>query len=249
MNPGFDPKIQVEVDPTEDTEWNDILREHGIIPEKPKDPSLVEEEKKEEEAKEKYANRLENKTIDELDELEDEEDEDFLAKYKQKRMAELRKLASKAQFGSVYEVNKPEYKAEVTDASKKSFVTVHMSLHSSLQSRILGHLFTQLAPKYPEIKFVDIPARRAVENYPESSCPTLLIYHNGDVVKQYITLLQLGGNESKTGDIEKALVAAGAIKKEDRRLEGEDEEEEAAYNDNNNAPEDAGGDSDDDFFD
>ena len=28
-----DPKFQVQVDPNEDTEWNDILRQHGIIPE------------------------------------------------------------------------------------------------------------------------------------------------------------------------------------------------------------------------
>lgn len=29
-------KFQVSVDENEDTEWNDILREHGIIPQKKK---------------------------------------------------------------------------------------------------------------------------------------------------------------------------------------------------------------------
>ncbi|PVU85768.1 hypothetical protein BB560_006913, partial [Smittium megazygosporum] len=56
--------------PNEDTEWNDILRKHGILPEKPKVITLNEvydsmaEEKKRIEEEEKYADK-------ELDELED----------------------------------------------------------------------------------------------------------------------------------------------------------------------------------
>ncbi|VEU23026.1 DEKNAAC104174 [Brettanomyces naardenensis] len=243
MNPAFDPKIQVEVDPNEDTEWNDILRARGIIPEKPKDPTEELEEALEEAVKKQHENRLQNKTLDELDELEDDEDEEFLEQYKQQRMAELRKQASEAKFGQVYGINKPEYKEEVTDASKKSFVVVHMSLNSNLQSRILAHILTVLAPKYPEIKFVDITANRAVENYPESHCPTLLIYKDGDVVKQYITLLQLGGNQTKTGDIEKALQDAGAIKSDDRRIATQEDEEDQETEEHGDA------DEDEDFFD
>ncbi|VUG19957.1 PLP2 [Brettanomyces bruxellensis] len=218
MNPGYDPKIQVEVDPTEDTEWNDILREHGIIPEKPRKTEELEEEAREEKKEQQHANRLENKTLNELDELEDDEEEEFLEKYKQKRMAEIRRLASKAHFGEVYGISKPEYKKEVTEASKHCFVVVHMSLHSSLQSRILANLLNLLAHKYPQIKFVDIPASRAVENYPETSCPTLLIYKGGDVIKQYVTLLRLAGNQTKISNIEDILVEVKAIKDTDRRL-------------------------------
>ncbi|QPG74307.1 hypothetical protein FOA43_001634 [Brettanomyces nanus] len=218
MNPDFDPKIQVEVDPNEDTEWNDILRAHGIIPEKPKDASDEIEEAMMEAVNKHHENRLENKTLDELDDLEDEEDEDFLEEYRQKRIAEMKKLASKSKFGQVYGINKPEYKDEVTDASKESIVVVHMSLNSSLQSRLLAHALQQLASKYPEIKFVDILASRAVEHYPESNCPTLLIYKDGDVVKQYVTLALIAGNQTKPVDIENILVDCGAIKKDDRRL-------------------------------
>ena len=61
---------------------NDILRKHGVIPEKPPSPTPIIEEALREAANKAHENRLENKTIEELDELEDEEDEDFLEKYR-----------------------------------------------------------------------------------------------------------------------------------------------------------------------
>ena len=71
-----DIKVPVEVDPTEDTEWNDILRAHGIIPERPKSPTEELEQALEDAVRKQHDNRLDNKTAAELDELEDDEDED-----------------------------------------------------------------------------------------------------------------------------------------------------------------------------
>jgi hypothetical protein len=61
---------------------NDILRKHGVIPEKPPSPTPMIQEALEEARKLAYENRLEGKDIDELAELEDEEDEDFLESYR-----------------------------------------------------------------------------------------------------------------------------------------------------------------------
>ncbi len=61
---------------------NDILRKHGIIPEKPPSPTPIIEEAILEARRREHENRLEGKDIDELDELEDEEDEAFLEKYR-----------------------------------------------------------------------------------------------------------------------------------------------------------------------
>jgi hypothetical protein len=61
---------------------NDILRQHGIIPEKPKDPEPLIQEALIEAEHRAYENRLEDKDIDELDALEDEEDEGFLQQYR-----------------------------------------------------------------------------------------------------------------------------------------------------------------------
>ncbi|KAH3667446.1 hypothetical protein OGAPHI_003095 [Ogataea philodendri] len=255
MDRPFDPKIQMQVDPNEDTEWNDILREKGIIPQKEKDPTEELEEALAEAVQRQHENRLDNKTLDELDELEDDEDEEFLESYKQKRMAEMNKLAAKAKYGSVYPITKPEYKQQVTEASHECFVVVHMSLQSALQSRLLASILTQIAPKLPEVKFVDIPADRAVENYPEANCPTLLVYHDGDVVKQTVTLAQLGGNQTKLADVETWLCSAGVASETDSRLsvnqlDDEDvEESRQARFVKKSLRQSATSDNDDDFFD
>lgn len=61
---------------------NDILRQHGIIPEKPKDPEPLIQEALIAAQHRAHENRLEDKDLDELDALEEEEDEDFLAGYR-----------------------------------------------------------------------------------------------------------------------------------------------------------------------
>ena len=62
---------------------NDILRKHGVIPEKPPSPTPFIQEALEKALEQAHKNRLENKDLDELDALEDEEDETFLEEYKQ----------------------------------------------------------------------------------------------------------------------------------------------------------------------
>ncbi|EGW32743.1 uncharacterized protein SPAPADRAFT_60095 [Spathaspora passalidarum NRRL Y-27907] len=211
-------KVQVEVDPTEDTEWNDILRSHGIIPERPPSPTEELEQALEEAVRRQHENRLDGKDLDELDELEDEEDEEFLQFYKNKRMQEIKKLSEKKKFGYVLPISKNEYEDEVTKYSKEGYVLVHMSLQSNLQSRLLASILSTIASKFPELKVCDIPAQRCIENYPEANCPTLIIYHNTNVIKQYITLTQLGGNAATVKDIEKLLVEVNAVDVNDKRL-------------------------------
>jgi hypothetical protein len=227
----MDPKVEMQVDPDEDTEWNDILRKHGVIPERPPSPTAQLEEALQEAVVKQWENRLEGKDLDELEALEDDEDEDFLEEYKNKRLRELNELSRAAKFGRVYPVTKPEYKTEITDASQDTFVLVHLSLQSSLQSRLLSSLWTPLANKFPELKFVEIPGSRAIENYPDANCPTILIYHKTDVVKQIITLTQLGGNATTLKDLEKVLVDISAVKDNDKRLviNSEDEDLEEAH--------------------
>ena len=72
---------------------NDILRKHGVIPEKPPSPTPIIQEALIAAKQEAHENRLEDKSLDELDELEDEEDEAFLDQYRfVKRKASRAKL-------------------------------------------------------------------------------------------------------------------------------------------------------------
>ena len=61
---------------------NDILRKHGVIPDKPPSPTPIIQEALLEAQNNAHENRLEDKDLDKLDELEDEEDEAFLDKYR-----------------------------------------------------------------------------------------------------------------------------------------------------------------------
>jgi len=235
-----DQRIAVPIDdPNADTEWNDILRKHGIIPEKPPSPTPMIQEAIEEARRLAHENRLEGKDLDELDELEDEEDEEFLEIYRQQRMKELSALQKKSIHGSVYPLSKPEYSREVTDASQNGpvFVLLTSSLGTNVESRVLSELWRQAAREYGDIKFCEMRASQAIENYPERNCPTILVYNKGDIVKQVVTLMTMHGVKTNMLDIDNMLVDVGAIPDNDmrvakRRREVEEAEEEKLFSKN-----------------
>ncbi|KAK9775122.1 putative Thioredoxin-like protein [Seiridium cardinale] len=227
-------RIAVPIDdPNADTEWNDILRKHGVIPEKPPSPTPMIEEAILEGRRIAHENRLEGKDIDELDELEDLEDETFLESYKQKRMQELNNLTKKSIHGSVYPLSKPDYQREVTEASKNGpvFVNLTSSMGTNVESRVLSELWRQAAKEYGDVKFCEIQASKAIENYPDRNCPTILVYKNGDIVKQIVTLMSVGGVRISLLEIDNLLVDVGAVGEKDMRVvkrkrDAEDEKEE-----------------------
>ncbi|UKZ82500.1 hypothetical protein TrVFT333_010289 [Trichoderma virens FT-333] len=226
-------RIAVPIDdPNADTEWNDILRKHGVIPEKPPSPTPMIEEAILEARRLAHENRLEGKDLDELDELEDEEDDAFLEQYRQKRMAELSNLQKKSIHGSVYPISKPDYQREITEASNNGPVFVNLtSTSGNVESRVLSELWRQAAKEYGDIKFCEIRASQAIENYPDRNCPTILVYNKGDIVKQIVTLMTLAGVRTNMKQIDDLLVEVGAVPDSDmrvvkRRRAAEDAEEE-----------------------
>ena len=111
--------MQAEIDPTQDTEFHDALRAHGIIPPKPPSRSPSPELPS---ASEMRTSALKQATVDDLDlELEgelDDEEEKLLEKIRRQRMSQLRAETKKARFGRVYPISRPDYTREVTEASK-----------------------------------------------------------------------------------------------------------------------------------
>ncbi|KAK6820836.1 Phosducin family protein [Apiospora arundinis] len=227
-------RIAVPIDdPNADTEWNEILQKHGVIPEKPPSPTPMIEEAMIEGRRIAHENRLEGKDLDELDELEDLEDDAFLEAYKQQRMQELNALTKKAVHGTVYPVSKPEYQRAVTEASNNGpvFVNLTSSMGTNVESRVLSELWKQAAKEYGDVKFCEIQADKAIENYPDRNCPTILVYKNGDIVKQIVTLMTVGGVRMSMLEVDDLLVAVGAVGEKDMRVikrkrEAEDAKEE-----------------------
>ncbi|KXJ94191.1 thioredoxin-like protein [Microdochium bolleyi] len=233
-------RIAVPIDdPNADTEWNDILRKHGVIPEKPPSPTPMIEEAILEGRRIAHENRLEGKDLDELDELEDDEDDAFLEQYRQKRMRELDALTKKAKHGTVYPLSKPDYSREVTEASNEGPVLVNLTspMGSNVESRVLSELWKQAAKEYGDVKFCEIRADKAIEGYPDRNCPTILVYKNGDIIKQVVTLVQMGGVKVGMLEIDDLLVEIGAVGEKDMRVlkrkrDAEDAKEEALMSGN-----------------
>ncbi|KAI4192901.1 MAG: hypothetical protein LQ346_004100 [Caloplaca aetnensis] len=217
----MDKPVNVPIDnPDADTEWNDILRKHGIIPEKPPSPTSLIEEALAEARKQAHDNRLEGKGLDELDELEDEEDAEFLESYRKQRMAELSTISRASVFNQVYPLQKPDYSRDVTDASRKAYVLVHLtaSLGTNVESRLLTELWREMARKYGDIKFCEMKGDMCIEGYPDKNTPTILIYHEGDIRRQVITLRELAGSKTGIKDLENLLIEVGALNANDSRL-------------------------------
>lgn len=170
--------------------------------------------------------------MDELNDLEDLEDDDFLDQYRQKRLAELSTLQKTSVYGQVFPLQKVDYAKDVTEASQKAFVCVNLTSasDSNVESRVLTELWRELARKYGDVKFCQIRADMCIEGYPEKNCPTILIYRNGDIQKQVVTLREFNGVRTTLKDLEGMLTSCGAVTEDDVRLKEEREQDEQEGN-------------------
>lgn len=225
------PDVPIEVpvpNANEDTEWNDILRQHRILPPKPPSPTAQLEEALVEAKELLDASRLPNASLDELDELEDIEDDEIVQIYRQQRMAEMRAQEKKELFGTVFPLQKRDYERDVTEASKSiERGVVVMMTGDGVDTRVLKRVYPEVAAKWRDVKFFEIRADMCVEGYPERNCPTILAYRKGELAGQCIGLAALGGREGGVKGVEDWLVSVGVIERSDKRrdLGMEDEEE------------------------
>jgi hypothetical protein len=206
---------------------NDILRKHGVIPEKPPSPTPMIQEALEQARQLAHENRLEGKDLDELDELEDEEDDAFLDIYRQKRFAEMATLQNASVYNQVYPVQKPDYAREVTEASQNAWVFVLLTSSSgtNTESRVMIEIWREAAKKFGDVKFCQMQADLCIEGYPDKNTPTILVYRNGDIKRQIVTLMELNGVRTSMKDLESLLLSLGAVKVGDSRLRRKEEED------------------------
>ncbi|CAD6502111.1 BgTH12-02352 [Blumeria graminis f. sp. triticale] len=217
MSAPVEQRVHVPIDdPNADTEWNDILRKHGVIPEKPPSPTPFIEEAILESQRLAQEKSLQCKDLDELDELEDLMDESILQEYRKKRIEQLALLRKKSIHGTVYPINKQEYTREVTDASLKTPVLVLLT-SANTESRAVMEIWPQIASEYGEVKFCQIRADMAIEGYPDRNCPTIIIYKDGNIVRQVVALTHLGGVKVEKREIENLLREEGIVKDDDLR--------------------------------
>ncbi|XP_033230400.1 viral IAP-associated factor homolog [Belonocnema kinseyi] len=204
-------------DPNEDTEWNDILRRKGIIPEKEKDKEITEDqivdilESTIDQKTGREIKNLEDKTLDELDELEDEEDEKVLLEYRRKRIAEIQALANKAKYGDVREISAQDYVQEVNKAGEDIYVVLHLYKPGIPLCSLINQYLSNLARKFPMTKFLKSISTTCIPNWPDSKVPTIFVYRNGEMLKQFIGPVELRGMKLTVEELEWMLGEAEAV--------------------------------------
>ncbi|KAH9513683.1 Phosducin-like protein 3 [Bulinus truncatus] len=204
-------------DPNEETEWNDALRRHKIIPQKEKElteadiVNLVEQT-----VESKQQGRgLDELTLDELNEKEDdidEEDERIFEEYRRQRLAELKAAQANARFGEVVEISKADYVSQVNNAGEGIWVVLHIYKDGIPICKLVNNFLTNLARKFPETKFLRSISTVCIPNYPDKNLPTIFVYYEGDLKKQWIGPFAFGGMNLKQDELEWMLSQVGAIK-------------------------------------
>ncbi|XP_052762681.1 phosducin-like protein 3 [Mya arenaria] len=204
-------------DPNADTEWNDVLRAKGILP--PKE----EKEITEDDLVAMVENTIENKSkgkdmadmgLDELDEMEDdidEEDERMFEQYRRQRMAEMRETQQRSKFGEVREISKADWVTEVNKAGEGIWVIVHVFKDGIPLCKLMNQHLANLARKFPQTKFLRSVSSLCIPNYPDKNLPTVFVYLEGDMKKQFVGPLAFGGMNIKQDELEWMLSQTGAI--------------------------------------
>lgn len=150
--------------------------------------------------------------LDELDELEDSEDEAILLEYRNKRIAELKALAEKRKFGDVREISGQDYVDEVNKAGDGIYVVLHLYKQGIQLCALINQFMTNLAARFPEVKFLKAIATTCIPNFPEKNLPSIFIYYEGQMQKQIIGPVELRGEKLTLEEFEYMIGKYGAIK-------------------------------------
>ncbi|KAF9792262.1 thioredoxin-like protein [Thelephora terrestris] len=204
------------VNPNEDTEFNDALRKHGILPPKVTEPSSPSPP-----ASPTLSDLLDDMTPVELKEIGEDTNDDELERlaetFRRQRLEEIKK-ASSSRFGRVYPIGRDDYTREVTEASKvtvpgdpgKGTGVICLLYKDGLprSERTFEHVKV-LAQRHPKTKFVSIVGDKCIPDLPESRQPMLVIYRDGEVQNQIVAWG--GDRERRLEELEAVLVLCGAI--------------------------------------
>nr|VWP01457.1 Anthranilate--CoA ligase (EC [Ganoderma boninense] len=212
------------INPNEDTEFNDALRKHGILPPRPPTPREPSP-RPSPTLEEKYANYTAAQLRELAADAPDDETERLLDMIRRKKLQEARKMEM-ARFGRVYPISREDYTRQITEASKvneegdatERGTGVVVFLYKD-GDRAKAQI-TVLAQRHPHTKFVSIVGDKCIPNLPDARLPMLIIYRKGEVLNQ---LVAWGADrERRIEELEAVLILAGAIIPQQRRPPDED---------------------------
>ncbi|XP_070805042.1 phosducin-like protein 2 [Pituophis catenifer annectens] len=206
--------ILKRLDPNEDTEWNDILRDFGILPPKEEVKDEIEEMvlRLQKKAEVKPYEKMNLKQLKEAEDDFDEEDLKAVEMYRKQRLAELKVLQKRQRYGELNEISGDQYVKEVTNAPKDVWVVIHLYNESIPMCTLVNRHLSLLAIKFPETKFVKAIAKSCIENYHDNCLPTIFVYKDGKIEGKLIGVVEFGGTALTVEDLEWKLAEFGAVK-------------------------------------
>ncbi|KZT74164.1 thioredoxin-like protein [Daedalea quercina L-15889] len=228
------------INPNEDTEFNDALRTHGILPPRPPTPPSPSPPASPT-LSEKVDDLSDSELRDLAEDVGNDETERMIETIRRQRLVEERRRA-KARFGRVYPIGRDDYTREVTEAStvaqegkpegQGTGVVCFLYKDGIPRSdRTFEHIRV-LAQRYPDTKFVSIVGDKCIPNLPDTRVPMIIIYRNGEVVNQIVSWG--ADRERRIEELEAVLLLAGAItpqeipkRDRDRDRDSDDEDEES----------------------
>ncbi|KIM55211.1 hypothetical protein SCLCIDRAFT_17448 [Scleroderma citrinum Foug A] len=211
----------------EDTEFNDALRKHGILPQREATPSSPSPP-----PSPSLERLLDDLTVDELRELGEETTDDDIHRTiessRRHRIAEERREHRRARFGQVYPIGRDDYTREVTEASqlnedgddkgRGTGVVCFLYKDGIPRSDLSFTHIRTLAARYPRTKFVSIVGNKCIPDLPDSRIPMLIIYRKGEIRNQ---LISWGADrERHLEELETVLILCGAVEPIDRPSNG-----------------------------
>ena len=173
--------VYTDLNPVE-TEWDELQRKHGNLPDKPKRAPAPKWTPAEDATR---SFRLDTDAIDTVDntddietlrDMEDDEtmqDSRFLEAYRQERMRQLQASATGrgsdlkivAKFGSLQHIQGSEFVKEVTEASQGAWVVCHLYKDAVEDCGILNQCLGALAAQYRSTKFVKIVSTQCIPDF------------------------------------------------------------------------------------
>jgi hypothetical protein len=116
-----------------ETEWTQILRKHGILPEEEKEEKSIDPEDYKSDQQKRY-DLLAGKSLDQLDEVDerefiDDEEERMFEELKQMRLNQMKEKVAKQKYTSgLREISAPEYTNEIK-CGVGEYVVIHLYVH------------------------------------------------------------------------------------------------------------------------
>ena len=122
----------------------------------------------------------------------------------------------RAQYGAYEEIGGSDaFVRDVTELSERGekgvWVVCALYAPGSAACDRVHRALGELAPRFATTRFVKCRGSVAIRDYPDHACPTILVYHKGDVKRQWVGLDELHGSTMSTADLEWALNTLGAV--------------------------------------